>query len=282
MIEDFDEIHPHNYSVEHNFEEHDPDSLLDYDPVQKMLEKSNESSQPVKRPQSKLGRTIRYKTGLMNNRENMSDRTPSNFVAGLMAHTPCGPSVPNVKQSCWQYGRCEKKFPKPQVDFTDTSIEGYPHYRRRIFVNVESKLEMPFKQKMIHGHKFKFDNAQIPAYNMAMSLRWRYHMNVECAYGFSTMAYLFDYIHKGTDKGYVEIKEFEDTKDEITLHKYGRVMTSDEAHWDISKFAMSAVNPTVKRLGYFIPDQKKVVVNQGEVLDEEMLEEQRRETAYPI
>ena len=41
-------------------------------------------------------------------------------------------------------------------------------------------------------------------------------------------------MHKGHDVAYVEFKEFADTKDEIKMYKYGRVITSDEAHWNIS------------------------------------------------
>ena len=36
-------------------------------------------------------------------------------------------------------------------------------------------------------------------------------------------------------------KEFKETENEIKLHKYGRVITADEAHWNIIGFKNSEI-----------------------------------------
>ena len=46
-------------------------------------------------------------------------------------------------------GRCKKGFPRAMIDKTDTSIEGYPNYRRRVKIKKTSRFEMPVKKKVI-------------------------------------------------------------------------------------------------------------------------------------
>ena len=211
----------------------------------------------------------------------MCNRSIGDLSAGLMAHDPCGPEFPKGDtRRCWSHGTCEKKFPRKQEDVTDPTIEGYPYYRRREYLDPSMDYEMPGRYKMINGDKIRISNPWIPAYNAPMLLRYRYHQNVECSEGMSCMSYLFEYIYKGQDVAHVEFKEYEKTEDEIKLHKYGRVLSSDETAWNILGFGNSEIKPTIKRLGFFVPGDKYIRVQSGEVPKQEDVDRQRRETEF--
>ncbi len=139
-------------------------------------------------------------------KQHMENRSLSNLSSGLMAHTPCGPEfgTEGKKRDCWSYGRCSKHFPKADNDETDATIEGYPHYRRRVTITPESKYEMPSKKKIYRDvdedrtYKYNITNKclhfetlfifccclrWLPGYNPAMLLRYRDHINVEGSHG---------------------------------------------------------------------------------------------------
>ena len=189
-------------------------------------------------------------------------------------------------------GRCKKGFPRAMIDKTDTSIEGYPNYRRRVKIKKTSRFEMPVKKKVITktdentGKKkisiHKIDPQWLPGYNGPLLMKYRLHTNVECCQGMSSIAYVLNYIHKGSDVAYVEFKQYaKDVKnDEIKMYKYGRVMTADEAHWNISSFGISEIKPPVKVLSFFEPDSKRVTVRQGDLVDIEQAEELQKETEW--
>ena len=281
-------VHLHSYPDDADeYEEEDFDPYEDNESVcehskclkDETLVKSSQS----KRKFSKLKRrkNIQFKGNKNIPKKNMIDHTTSNLPASLMSHTPCGPDYPGgTKRECWKKGRCSKGFPKPRRNETDATIEGYPHYRRRKFLNQHHKIEMPYKYKFLNGKKMKITGEYLPGYNLPMLMRYRLHENVECSHGMSGMSYLFNYIHKGHDVAFVQISEMEDTKDEIKLHKYGRVMTSDEAHWDLASYKMSEISPTVKRMGYFVPGEKYIRVEKGKVPSLADAERQRNETEY--
>ena len=98
----------------------------------------------------------------------MENRTLSNLASGIMSHTPCGNDIGTdgrgTKQECWSNGRCKKHFPKAENDETDATIEGYPHYRRRVTITPESKYEMSSKKKLYTNtddkskYKYKITN----------------------------------------------------------------------------------------------------------------------------
>lgn len=178
------------------------------------------------------------------------------------------------------------------VDDTDASIEGYPNYRRRVKIQKNSKYEMPYKKKVVTKTDEKtgkskrgtyiIDSKNIPGYNAPMLMKYRLHENVECCQGMSSIAYVLNYIHKGSDVAYVEFKQYaKDVKnDEIKMYKYGRVMTADEAHWNISSFGISEIKPTVKIMSFFEPDTRSIQCEQGKLVDIEKSEQLQKETEW--
>ena len=57
-------------------------------------------------------------------------------------------------------------------------------------------------------------------------------------------------------------------------------MTSDEAHWNIVGNLIHEIKPPVKRLGFFVPEDKYINVRQGEVPTTDEADRQRRETEF--
>ena len=80
------------------------------------------------------------------------------------------------------------------------------------------------------GQRVEFDNSWIPGYNPALLMKYRCHINVEFCGSIKAINYLYKYIYKGTDQGYMRLKQFKEEKDEIYLHKYGRILTANESH----------------------------------------------------
>ena len=136
------------------------------------------------------------------------------------------------------------------------------------------------------------DNRWIVAYNPCLSLKYQCHINVEYCGSVKAIKYLFKYILKGNDRGSMELREkekqfnkpndnsfFEDyenkkelyKRDEITLHKMGRIMSANEGHYNLEEFKIHSINPKVLRLPYFIPTKRKITVN----IQKTFLENQR-------
>ena len=273
----------------------DDEDSSDNDPQSSFLkEMVSPRSNNKRSKQSRLKKTIkcksstRLKTG---SRYHQSKRPLSGLITSLYAHTPCGPDNPGgTSRSCWQKSCCEKNMPKVQVDKTDATIDGYPYYRRRTLLTPNSKYEMPYKTKLwgITDKKTKkrvtfepkVTNIWIPGYNPSLSMKHRYHINVECCHGMTSMTYLFHYIHKGTDVGYIEMKEYQKDQNEIKLYKYCRVLSADEAHWEISGYKSSELEPSVRRMGFYLPDQVPVNLHVKKVPSESNNKKQRNQTQY--
>ena len=175
-------------------------------------------------------------------------------------------------------------------DFLDGSVDAYAAYRRRLWLHEEDN-KMPTKTKFVsrykkggkrgkNGMKFKFDNHWLPGYNPALLMKYRCHINVEYCGSIRAINYLYKYIYKGTDQGYMSLKQYKEEKDEIKQHKYGRILTSNECHYRISGFKQHHLYPAVKKLGFFVPDKKRIVCEIGQVISEEEVKEQLRQTEY--
>ena len=122
-------------------------------------------------------------------------RPLGDLCASIMSHTPCGPDVPGgTKRECWKHGRCKKKFPKPGLQETNGSIDGYPLYRRRDLLDSDHPDEMPKRYKFLGGQKVKITNQYLPGFNVPMLLRYRLHQNVEGTHGMSSMVIQLSFV----------------------------------------------------------------------------------------
>ena len=113
------------------------------------------------------------------------ERTLSELVVGLMPHNPCGKHCKNGhKRFCQKNGQCQGKFPKPKVNTSDCTNDGYAQYRRRDYLNPEDEeTKMPTKRKYVEGVKMKkdeksqgfkheFTNEWLPGYNPSLLMKY--------------------------------------------------------------------------------------------------------------
>ena len=116
--------------------------------------------------------------------------------------------------------------------------------------------------------------------NIVPHPRYTMHINVEYCGSIKAINYLYKYIFKGNDKGYMKVREIKEEKNEILVHKYGRVMSSHEAHWIISGNKSHSITPSVTRMPYFIKELKQVKFDPKKEIDKERIEKQIREHQY--
>ena len=184
-------------------------------------------------------------------------------------------------------------MPKEIRDCTDGEVDGYAAYRRRLQLTLdeENQERMPTVKKYVSrenkngrrlkgGTKMEIDNQWIPGYNPALLMKYRCHINVEYCGSIKAINYLYKYIYKGTDQGYMKLKQYKEEKDEIYLHKYGRILTANECHYRIAGFPRGEIFPSVTRLGFFVPDSKSILLKQGEIPSKENIRKQIEETGY--
>ena len=78
----------------------------------------------------------------------------------------------------------------------------------------------------------EIDNRWIPGYNPALLMKYRCHINVEYCGSIKAINYLYKYIYKGTDQGYMKLKQFKEemeTNDHDVDYTEEKCVTSDVA-----------------------------------------------------
>ena len=224
------------------------------------------------------------------------EKTLPEFVVGHLTHNPCGPKFPGgTKRRCWIGGKCKAKMPREVLQSTDGDVDGYAAYRRRLnLVQGDSETKMPTLWKRLARakksdkksknskppKKHTFTNEWVPGYNPALLMKYRCHINVEFCGSIKAINYLYKYIYKGTDQGYMKLKQFKEEKDEIYLHKYGRILSANESHYRIAGFKRGDLNPSVTRLGFFVPEKKSILLERNVVPSEANIKEQIENTPY--
>ena len=108
-------------------------------------------------------------------------------VSQYMLHGPCGPAYPNAP--CMENGVCSKGYPKEFQEETKLPHDGhgYPIYAR------------PDKGRVIEKNGFAFDNRWVVPHNEYLLVKGDCHINVEFIGSFTTIKYVYKYVHKGVD-----------------------------------------------------------------------------------
>ena len=109
-----------------------------------------------------------------------------NAVKSFMIHGPCGdhnkecPCMLNPK--CM--GKCFRSFPKKECKATNSDVDGYPEYRRRLTgPNVHTIPEL--------GKHKDINNSWVVPYNPYLLLKYNTHINVEICTSVSAYKYIF-------------------------------------------------------------------------------------------
>lgn len=171
-------------------------------------------------------------------------------IKTCMVHGPCGVDKPNAP--CMVNGRCSKGYPKSFQQFTTMDSNGYPLYCR----------PDDGRSHLVNGKMC--DNRDLVPYNPFLSARMNCHINVECAVSIGSIKYVNKYLHKGSDRGGLEVHQ----KDEIKRWIDGRYILAPDAMWRIFHFPIHEIVPNVVRLQVHLPNHHMVVFNPAHNLDQ--------------
>ncbi|KMS98139.1 hypothetical protein BVRB_4g095260 [Beta vulgaris subsp. vulgaris] len=123
--------------------------------------------------------------------------------------------------------------------------DSYPLYRRR-----EDRPPVPLRQ----NSRIKVDNRWVVPYNPFLLLKYDCHVNLEICSSIKCVKYLYKYIHKGSDRVSMEVKN----GDEIAQYVDARWICAPEAFWKIYKFPLTRMYPSVDRLQVHLPNMHQV------------------------
>ena len=171
-------------------------------------------------------------------------------VSQYMLHGPCGPAYPNA--ACMENGVCSKGYPKEFQDETKLPHDGhgYPIYAR------------PNNGRTIEKNGFLFDNRWVVPHNEFFLIKFDCHINVEFIGSFTTIKYVYKYVHKGVDVSTVGIQEVNE-KDEVTRFINARTIDPYDAHWRISEYRVQERFPAVQKLAIHTEGQHQVIFREG-------------------
>ena len=91
------------------------------------------------------------------------------------------------------------------------------------------------------------------------------HINVEFIGSFTTIKYVYKYVHKGVDVSTFGIQEIND-KDEVTRFINARTIDPYDAHWRLSEFRVQERFPAVQKLAIHTEGQHQVIFKEGQAL----------------
>jgi hypothetical protein len=184
-----------------------------------------------------------------------SDPELYEMVSSFMLHGPCGPGYPNSK--CMEKGRCTKGFPK---DYNDSTVlpndgHGYPLYAR------------PDNGRIIEKDGFQFDNRWVVPYNIFILLKYGCHANTEFVGSFTTVKYIYKYVHKGVDISTTEVQRLVGDRNEIAKFVNARTIDPYDATWRLFGFKVQDRFPAVQQLAIHEEDQQNIVFREGEAMN---------------
>ena len=156
-------------------------------------------------------------------------------------------------------GKCFRSFPKKEGKATNTDVDGYPEYRRRLTgPNVHTIPEL--------GKHKDINNSWVVPYNPYLLLKYNTHINVEICTSVSAYKYIFKYVMKGGDKAEVKLRMVNENGsyqtygdlDEIKNWADSRYISAHEALWRIFDFPTNSLSHTVQRLSVHLPGEQNV------------------------
>ena len=171
-------------------------------------------------------------------------------VSKYMLHGPCGPGYPN--SPCMENGVCSKGYPKDFQEETKLPHDGhgYPIYAR------------PKNEKFIEKDGFVYDNRWVVPYNEFILIKYDCHVNTEFIGSFTTIKYVYKYVHKGFDVSTVGVEEIND-RDEVTRFINARTIDPYDSHWRMSQYRIQERFPAVQKLAIHTEGQHTVIFREG-------------------
>ena len=167
-------------------------------------------------------------------------------VSKYMLHGPCGPGYPNAP--CMENGVCSNGYPKDFQEETKLPHDGhgYPIYAR------------PENERFIEKNGFVYDNRWVVPYNEFILIKYDCHINTEFIGSFTTIKYVYKYVHKGFDVSTVGVEEIND-RDEVTRFINARTIDPYDSHWRMSQYRIQERLPAVQKLAIHTEGQHTVI-----------------------
>ncbi|KAF8104779.1 hypothetical protein N665_0168s0022 [Sinapis alba] len=206
-------------------------------------------------------------------------------VKDIMIHGSCG--VLNKVSSCMQDGRCNKFFPRKNVEKTTVDSQGYPIYQRRD------------NNTFIEKKCIQCNNRFLVPYNKKLLLGYNTHNNVEWCNQSRSIKYLFKYINKAQDRipGTVTQKNSNQAQsevgetvvgdvaeepqvDEIKNYFDARYISTCESAWRILAFPTHYLSTPVEKLTFHLECEQPVIYKEGDSIKSVMDPVQSTKTMF--
>ncbi|KAI5391538.1 hypothetical protein KIW84_076377 [Lathyrus oleraceus] len=142
-------------------------------------------------------------------------------------------------------GHCKKRYPKQFLDETRQGTDSYPEYRIR------------FDESVSLGKDRSVDNRWVVPYNPWLLLKYDCHINVEICSSIKSIKYLYKYVYKGPDRVAMEVHKGS-YMDEVQQYVDARWICAPEAFWEIFRFTLYRLYPSVERLQIHLPNRHQV------------------------
>ena len=166
-----------------------------------------------------------------------------------MMHGPCGDLNPQCV--CIENGKCRKNFPKPLHQQTEFNFNGYPLYRRR-------------GQHRAELRNYTVNDSWVVPHNPQLRMKFNCHMNLEICTTAKSVKYIFNYIHKGNDAAYIEIRQQYLNHDEILQHLNAQYVGPHQAVFRIMKYDMHDKSHVIIQLAVHLPLEQTIPFRPGQ------------------
>ena len=113
----------------------------------------------------------------------------------------------------------KKNFPKPFQSSTIFKKNGYPQYKRTDNFSDNHTYQLKTSKKII-----PVDNSMVVPYNKFLLEKYKCHINVEYCASIQSIKYIFDYIHKGSDRAFCALKKMMNKKTEYMMKSLNILM----------------------------------------------------------
>jgi hypothetical protein len=158
-------------------------------------------------------------------------------------------------------GKCTCWYPRAYSEHTSAHNDGYPVYRRR-------DDGITFTR-----NNHTFTNHDIVPYNLYLTPKYDFHINVEIATSITAAKYLCKYIYKGHDRASVSVEsEGPRIIDEVREYLEARYVSAPEACRRIFEFSLHLTTPSLARLPIHEPNQQPITFDPDLETIEDVLE----------
>lgn len=106
-------------------------------------------------------------------------------------------------------------------------------------------------------------------YNGFSLKKYKCHINVEYCATVNSIKYIFDYIHKGSDRAYCSLnKNDSEVHDEIKSYIDGRYISPMEAAWRLNGFNLVGRSHKIVRLAVHTENQQNLIFKENKEEEE--------------